>query len=319
MLNIYGDSGDQNKQNQARFASAQTQAQGQGQEQGEGKNKKKKVIKVAGSRQIDESLFKPSYSLASTLSGSEQIPNVNAGVVVKSASSFKEGPAIVEDGRKISRKSYLSKSMATSIFGQSKQNSPTGFGKTDSLDSYGAEDLDQSLAIGFAEDDNTILPTSMMSNTQFPDMNMFEGSRRVKPASRSNYETNDTSDDIGGMTPTVTSQQNGLQAAAGGIRPIKPSIQQVNNIEKLTGGAGLIRDRDLPLNMKTTADRKKLPAPPLGQVSGHGLSPEKSTVTASNVSVGSSKNDSQSQSQSQYTDKNGLIKREKNGLYRRLL
>jgi hypothetical protein len=48
-----------------------------------GSKKKKRPVRVAGSRVVDESLFKPEISLATTLAGGELITNVNAGVALR--------------------------------------------------------------------------------------------------------------------------------------------------------------------------------------------------------------------------------------------
>jgi hypothetical protein len=83
----------------------------------------------------------------------------------------------------------------------------------------------------------------------------------------SNNNNND--DDYGPKTTTGMPQLAKL--------PKKPSSTQRHNINLLTGNIenGKPRDRDLPKNVRHVTDRKHLPAPPLGQVAGHGLSLEK--------------------------------------------
>lgn len=268
--------------------------------------RKKKTIRVAGSREVDESQFKASYSLASTLAGTENIPVVNPGVVVKSISGPpKEGPALPEDNRRMSRKTYFNRQSSSSQLGMNMSRADT-FG---SLGTAG----DQSLAIGFAEDDNSLLPASMV---QFQDIDAFEGSRRVVPLEQG--------DDLGDRDDIGVKTTSGHVEL--GVLPSKPSWQQMQNVMQLTGGAGLLRDRDLPQNMKSPNERRHLPAPPVGQVSGHGLtSPgnipvEKQGSTFQN-SIASNDNRSLSKQQTKsVTSKasQGTIKSERKDIIRQL-
>jgi hypothetical protein len=122
--------------------------------------------------------------------------------------------------------------------------------------------------------------SSAQSIEHLPDIDAMEGSRRVVPID----STQDLSDEELGLG---TYNSSSGQAVRGKL-PKKPSTAQRANIELITGSPdnGKPRDRDLPKNMRPVAERRHLPAPPLGQITGHGLSlekyMEKSAIIASN-------------------------------------
>jgi hypothetical protein len=234
----------------------------------EGK-KKKQFVRVAGSRTVDQSSFQPTLSLATTLSGVHSIPKLNQGVTVKSRVAEKSGDAVEEDPKHMSMKSYMSRtsnrstgSVNDSIFSGARMGetglSPARsnmFGSTNSVGSGGL---------------NT------RSIDSIPDVDPLEGSRKI--VIENNYH--DPSDHELGLGPAL-----GSGSPPKSQLPNKPSFQQKVIIDKLRGSPdkGKPRDRDLPQNVKAVAERKHLPAPPPGHITGHGMFSEKSQMTASSI------------------------------------
>ena len=217
--------------------------------------RKKKVVKVVGARAIDESFFIASHTLATTLSGVDNISLVSPGVSVYDGNNRREGQPIPEDPKRQSRKQYLSRSQVL-----------TGAGEGSMLDSRGGLG---SPSVGFggldgesAEFNNSFvgLPASM-SNFTLKDINAFEGGRQVV---RDNGLS--VNDDFYGNIDI------GQQVSS--VLPTKPSGKQKLNIDLLSGGQSKGRPRDretLAVAMPPTNNRQKLPAPAPGQVVGHGF------------------------------------------------
>jgi hypothetical protein len=112
--------------------------------------------------------------------------------------------------------------------------------------------------------------TTMRSLEGLPDLDRFEGARAVV---NNTGHYHDQSDEELGLGPVNT---RGLPQ--NGALPNKVTAKQRANIELLAGSPENGRpkkDRDLPKNMRPVTERKHLPAPPLGQITGHGLSVEK--------------------------------------------
>lgn len=218
------------------------------------KKQKKQFVRVAGSRSVDQSSFQPTLSLATTLSGVESIPKLNAGVTVRSKTSVRAGDALEEDPKHMSMKSYMSRSLSAgkstgslhdaSMFGGSRGFSPSR-----------ASNLNG---------------TSMVSglNTRsiesIPDLDPMEGSRKV-PNENQLYDLSDHDLGLGPALSMGSPPKSNL--------PKKPNAQQKQIIDQLRASPdkGKPRDRDLPQNSKAVTDRKHLPAPPLGHIAGHGL------------------------------------------------
>lgn len=76
--------------------------------------RKKNVIKVAGARGVDESLFQASHTLANTLSGADNIPAINPGVTIRGGDEVRRGPPVPNDPAKPSRKQYTSNQLSMS-------------------------------------------------------------------------------------------------------------------------------------------------------------------------------------------------------------
>lgn len=270
-------------------------------------NKKRQFVRVAGSRGVDEASFMPTLSLATTLSGVEHIPRVNPGVIVRSKTSTKAGDTIQEDPKHISRKTLLAKTAQQQQFGGLSQHSggmmsPTG---STSLFSPGTRSQ-QGLTVGFQESSfvgpgggggsssHSPVPVDVQASIDsMPDFNRLEGSRKVVRVEEVRDWTDaelgigpyePASHGPGGHANTANGQQVSVppfgspdSRASGSVLPQKPSERQEHNIRLLRGSPdkGKPKDRDQPKNVHPVAQRKHLPAPPLGQTTGHGLTLDK--------------------------------------------
>eukprot|EP00598_Pedospumella_elongata_P007694 CAMPEP_0184976798 /NCGR_PEP_ID=MMETSP1098-20130426/7695_1 /TAXON_ID=89044 /ORGANISM="Spumella elongata, Strain CCAP 955/1" /LENGTH=565 /DNA_ID=CAMNT_0027499735 /DNA_START=41 /DNA_END=1738 /DNA_ORIENTATION=+ len=251
------------------------------------KPKKKQFVRVAGSRGVEESSFKPTLSLAVTLSGIEHIPKLQPGVVVRSSTSVRSGEKVPDDPKHMSRKQYLSQSLSRrSALGENSSldsmsrtldanssmitSDPTRVGERGSVFS-GTSRASRSHAGGSTHSGGhgRSVVTTMRSMEGLQDVDRFEGARPVPTAGPSIH---DASDEELGLGP-VNTKGNTLSPT----RPKKVTAKQKANIELLSGNPenGRPKDRDLPKNMRPVAERKHLPAPPLGHITGHGLSVEK--------------------------------------------
>eukprot|EP01034_Spumella_vulgaris_P028988 gene28988-35953_t len=260
------------------------------------KKKPKKYIRVAGSRSVDESTFRPTTNLATTLSGVEYIGRVNPGVTVRSHAAVKAGDKVAEDANHMSRQQYFSKTASLqqqSMRGGDNSTVQSQLSRTfESVNggmgvgehsTFSAASGHHGGGAGGRGGSMTASHSSAKSIEHLPDIDAMEGARRVVPLD----STQDLSDEelgLGHYSSTNT------QAVRGKL-PKKPSTAQRANIELITGSPenGKPRDRDMPKNMRPVADRRHLPAPPLGQTTGHGLSlekyMEKSAIAANNEST----------------------------------
>lgn len=227
------------------------------------KQKKKQFIRVAGSRGVEENSFQPTLSLATSLSGVESIPKINAGITIKSKSAVKSGDAVQEDPKHMSKKTYLSKTINVvpasnneeflSQYSSQKQVSGMKSKQNQKSDKVAAK--------------ATVVNEAFLKNIEsLPDIDALEGSRSVVFEEK----TFDPSDDELGLGPTKSIGRT-LKA----VLPNKPTPQQRANIDLLSGSSdnGKPRDRDMPMNMKSAAQKKHLPPPPLGFSTGHGILP----------------------------------------------
>jgi hypothetical protein len=246
-----------------------------------GKGKKRNFIRVAGSRGVEENSFKPTLSLAVTLSGVEVIPKLNPGVSVRSSTSVRSGERLPDDPKHLSRRQYESQSLyRRSTAGENSTldsmsrtlDASSSFLLPDRTRGVGEKSVFSSTSGGRSLGGQSRLGgsvTAVRSMDHLPDMDQLEGSR---PVARAVAGVHDLSDEELGMGPVNT---KGMPKAA--QLPKKPSQKQQANINLLAGSPenGRPKDRDLPKNMRPVADRKHLPAPPLGHIAGHGLTLEK--------------------------------------------
>lgn len=243
-------------------------ADGDGDNRKDDGKKKKQFVRVAGSRQVDQSSFQPTLSLATTLSGVESIPKLNQGVTVKSRVSERVGEAIEEDPKHMSMKSYISRT----------SNRSTG-SMNDSMFSgarMGETGLSPSRSNMFGSTHSLGSGMNTRSIDSIPEFDPLEGSRKI--VTENNYH--DLSDHELGLGPAL-----GGGSPTKSQLPTKPSQQQKVIIDKLRASPdkGKPRDRDLPQNVKAVVERKHLPAPPPGHVAGHGVFSEKSQMTNNSI------------------------------------
>jgi hypothetical protein len=193
-------------------------------------------------------------------------------VVVKSVKETRKGDPIPDDPSHMSRSQYMDKAAKTNRtitggggLGDSTINSKSQeFSKSQM--SFNTLDTRGSLNDG----GSVLLPASMKNIDYLPEFDQFEGGRRIG-APPKEQDLSDTDLGLGAV----------LSPTGGALRlsslPKKPTDAQKANIDLLTGSPenGKPRDRDLPKNMRPVVERKHLPAPPLGQTTGHGMTLEK--------------------------------------------
>lgn len=241
--------------------------------------KKKQFIRVAGSRGVESDSFKPTLSLATTLSGVESIPKVNPGVIVRSKATAKSGEVITEDPKHMSRKTYMSKTLhvmpsatlssSQSILSETESRlvggSTTGKPNKQSKVAVSSNDLD----VGFAD---SPLAKNLLEN--LPEVNALEGGRVIIQKD-DRYDITDAELGIG----PKSSQQNSDNIDRAKL-PQKASEKQEQNLNLLRGSPenGKPKDREFPRNVHPVATRKHLPAPALGQTTGHGLNIDKAVM-----------------------------------------
>jgi hypothetical protein len=143
-------------------------------------------------------------------------------------------------------------------------------------------------------------PNSLTSGTsvfggganRLNDIDIMEGGRRIEPQSMGKKASSDESEiGQGNATTTSSFQQSRLTGGGGGggagmsseaarrpsmpARPQKPSLKTKAETRQPLGSPTEKwgpRDRNIPLSMIPNGERKKLPAPPVGQSTGHGVS-----------------------------------------------
>eukprot|EP01035_Chromulina_nebulosa_P017475 gene17475-23027_t len=217
-----------------------------------GNNKKKVRIRVAGSRSIldDETVFQPKHTLTSALCDTERMPIVNPGVTIRNDYIKKEGPPIPEDPIHISRQEYLNRSINSNL-----SKSVNSHDYTINPD---ISILDNSNNLTEDSMDGILLPESMR-RLYIDDYNLFEGSKKLSILSNNtdSYVIIDEDDKSIGPKDTIGNVE--LSKLPGKNHSIDLSLKNRP------------KDRDLPYNMINVIDRKKLPAPPLGKTTGHGL------------------------------------------------
>eukprot|EP01038_Epipyxis_sp_PR26KG_P004211 gene4211-5985_t len=263
------------------------------------RDKKKVYIKVAGSRGIDEN-FKALNSLATVLTGVESIPRLNPGVTIRTNTVTKSGDELPENPNRMSRKKFntVKAQMSQSLGGKSSMGSTVGFDTNSGYVDNGNSSLGFNRSIAsFASEgghSNTSGIKSGMSGRSIeslPDIDALEGGKHISNSENLKETMLEEDEDMDAYGPRDSSIGNQNK----GSLPRKASEVQKANINLLSGKPenGKPRDRDLPKNMRPVAERKKLPAPPLGQVSGHGLIFEKFKEKSS-LSSASGSNEEQS-------------------------
>ena len=237
--------------------------------------KHKKVIRIAGSRDIDESFFTAVTSLASTLSGGGNI-SLNAGVSLKSGDgSLREGPLALHDPKKVTRKNFFNKpGTGASTLSRMSQNNDDNDSTIDvgpsTADSFGtAEGLGQGQGIGGSGSSatspgagNATLNNSTVMSNRYGDVDPLQGGRKKIVVEE--------------PPPTAPQQQEDTKIKnKPAVLPTKPSSKQQENIHLLAGGTGKQLPRDkVPLHAQIpVASMKHLAPPELGKFVGHGIVP----------------------------------------------
>jgi hypothetical protein len=120
----------------------------------------------------------------------------------------------------------------------------------------------------FAEDSRFDSPGPGAAAFRGPDIDAFEGARKVTGKEMSEIEE-ESIPLYGGISTANASSSGSVR------RHNKASEKQKQNISLLSGGPSLAgyRDRVSPIGKLSPSERTKLPAPPMGHTTGHGLLP----------------------------------------------
>ena len=233
-----------------------------------GAKKKKKVIRVAGSPSVSDLYFKAASTLATSLAGGDQIEIINPGVSIQNGDNMRSGDSFPSDPRRANRKEYLRVGSNLMKY---------------TMDDSVAELLPRSLQASrdtatesIYEVEESIYEPSGSRSAAFtaPDVDIFEGARKVPERER---EISDTADEsgMGAMLYGGMSTASILSTTSSRF-PSKASEKQRRNISLLSGGPSVAgnRDRVIPQGMLPPSERTKLPAPPMGRTTGHGLLPQ---------------------------------------------
>jgi len=242
---------------------------------GKSKDKKKQFVRVAGSRAVDESSFKPTLSLAVTLSSVEQIPKLNPGVILRNNATVRMGDKLPEDPKHISRKQYESQTLSRRSISLNDNSTIESLNRNLESSSF-FTNTEQTSKLNGNFPSSTIKShgnkvTSLKSLDSLPDIDSLEGSHVIEQSSAHLYQ--ELSDEELGLGPVKAFGGSPVNTRL----PGKPTPQQVLNSQLITGSPenGRPRDRDLPKNMVSVSERKHLPAPSVGHITGHGMPIEK--------------------------------------------
>lgn len=223
------------------------------------KKKQRKTVRVAGSRTVDEALFKPSNTLATSMTGDSILSLVSPGVAVSVDGELKCKPPTVDDPKHCSRQNYFDKRsvLLDPAIGLSQ---PSQQSATDSTVTRHSSLFKSSTS---SAPPLTAPPTALQP-VKFPDIDVFEGGKKVLPAPPPPVPAQQTSEAFG-----LRAKTNSFIAT---VVPKKPNPRQHQTIALMYGGKdkALPRDRDGPLAMVPQSERKKLAAPPAGSITGQG-------------------------------------------------
>lgn len=206
--------------------------------------KKKKVrVRVAGSRDVEESFFVASASLSSSIDGQNIV--LNPGVTIRTNDAVREGPPPPEDPKKPSRKNFFKNrtSAMTTASSLGAYDSPL----TDTKSAFG-DSKDMSIFSSTMPELSAATPSSVLLRTgnRFVDVDATEGGRKVviQPA-----VIIDPTDSELGLGPVVMS---------GKPQPAKLPAK-ANPTQKLFGKADLSgpRDREPPRAQKAQIEKLK--------------------------------------------------------------
>jgi hypothetical protein len=230
-------------------------------------DKRKKMIRVAGSPSVNDLYFKAATTLATSLAGGERIAVINPGVTIQSGANTRSGDSFPSDPRRANRKEYLRKasSTSTSTAEESYIESPTNGQLTNSINAGNSF---------FDVSDTLHEPSSRRSSAfKVPDMNIFEGARKLSERDAPSQEEGTAL--YGGVSTVSAGSSSTIRI------PSKASGKQKRNISLLSGGPAVIgsRDRVIPQVILSPSERTKLPVPPIGHTTGHGLHVQVGKIT----------------------------------------
>ena len=209
---------------------------------------------------------------------------VNAGVSLKEGKKGKAGPEVMGDSSHISRKEYGERkrreeeSYYASQQGSNSYIDGLEIGDFDDRTVSSAEDLTVDGGLNMDLGGMSIGMSSMEASprpefeSRFNDIDSLGGGRR---AARKEEKVVSEADD---MHDKLISAPDWGNASGGDVKSpavmgSKPGAKQTEVIKQMSGGpnAKARRDRYQPSAMVPNKDRAHLPAPPLGDSTGHGM------------------------------------------------
>lgn len=230
------------------------------------KDKKEKKVRIAGSRNMEESYFVPSKTLATALSetGAEKF-DVKAGVSLKAGQVTIEGPMLPSDPKRMSRREFLER----------KRGGGTDAGSvTSTLYTHGGP-MGDGLDAGNSLDSLDSATMGMSRTSRLTDVDALEGGKKKVPVDTAVKPVTDRELGLGPVQSSGRPQPSAL--------PQKPNSKQKEIIKDFVGGSDKAGPRDrLPPNISVpTSQKKKLPPPGSGKTIGHGMG-DNGSVRSSN-------------------------------------
>ena len=246
--------------------------------------KKKKTLRVAGSPALNEKYFKAASTLATSLAGGGQIAVINPGVSIMSGDSMRTGETFPSDPKRANREEYLRIGTGTSTF-----NIDDSLLENSSRIQVESPRAAHQSVLESAEYDSNSARLAFRVN----DVDIFEGSRRLPDKEPEVVSEGESDIFLYGGPSTVSVNSSNSR------RPGKASEKQKRNISLLSGGPAVAgyRDRDIPMGMLPPSERTKLPAPPIGYTTGHGL---RTVSSPSDKGIGASVSITMSSGNSKY-------------------
>ena len=238
---------------------------------------KKRVLRVAGHRSVDGGTFEPSITLASSLAGIDNVSKLGKGVSVHSITGSKEGEALPEHPEKMSMKAYMKAQTLANAYSSNATTNTLGENSTTSF-------------LRSAGNDDPLLSGSMMSDgvnlarsiQLAADIDPIEGSKEILVSEEKSWDLDDEQLGLGPIT-----KSNAGSKQVGKFLERRNEQQRQEDLLTLTDSPlnGKVRERGLPKNQTPVKDRKHLPAPGIGEVTGHGLTKKSEySLTEGNLS-----------------------------------
>jgi hypothetical protein len=218
-----------------------------------GAPRKKKVVRVAGSRVVDDSShFTATVSLVTQLADNLRFP-LQAGVSLRANGASREGIPLDDDPKHISRKQYFSKNAEITKRPMSNVSmNQTADGRklsADTSEEQGDEDPEVSEAV-------------LAMAARFADIDLLEGGRKAGEGEEKEKEQDTAEADF--EVKYTSSNLNNTSSPKQPLTIGKPQQRSPKQVERP-------RDRAPPQAQLAPSERKRLPAPGIGKSSGHGL------------------------------------------------